>query len=89
MEKKNFVEQFEMGIEEEFATEVRVGVRMPNLSSLEYIHNPEENFVEKLEYYKNAYNENMELNSFNEIQIETIEFFHCEGGFWSDIRDFD
>ena len=88
MDKKDFTKLFQMGIDEEFATEVRVGIRMPDLESLEYIYNPEENFETKLEYYKKAYNDNMELNTFNGIKIEVIEFFHCEGGFWSDIRDF-
>ena len=89
MKKQEFVEAFEKGIEEEFATEVRVGIQMPDLADLEYIHNGEDNFEAKLEYYKKAYNDNMELNTFNQIKIVSIQFFHYEGGFWAEIEDFE
>ena len=89
MTKEEFVRDFELGIEEEFASEIRVGIKMPDLDELEWIHNPYENFAVKLEYYKNAYDDNMRLKAFDQIQIEIIEFFHSEGGFWEEIGDFD
>ena len=36
----------------------------------------------------NAYDDNMYLKTFDKIGIVSLEFFHCEGGFWSDINDF-
>jgi len=89
MTKKEFVEDFELAMNEEFATVVRVGREMPDLSELEYVVNTEENYEAKLEYYKKAYDDNMCLKAFNKIKIVTVEFFHSEGGFWSDIKDFD
>ena len=35
----------------------------------EVIVNSSENFEEKLKYYEKAYNDNLELNTFNKIRI--------------------
>jgi len=81
MNKKIFVEEFMVAIDSKDISEVRVGVSMPTLPELEYIHNPKENLEGKLEYYNKAYNEDMELEVFNGIKIVSIEALHPEGEF--------
>ena len=75
MTKEIFKRKFEAYIEDE-VTKVRVFVKMPDLPELEEIHNPLKNLEKKLEYYLKAYNDNMELNSFNEIKIVGLEYYN-------------
>lgn len=48
---------------------VGVLIEMPNSPKPEIIINEYENFDSKLDYYKNAYNEDLTLKSFNKIKI--------------------
>ena len=42
---------------------------MPDLPSCEIIYNPYENLDKKLEYYLKAYNDNLNLKTFDKIKI--------------------
>jgi len=81
MTKEVFKERFERYIQNK-AIKVRVFVTMPDLPRLEEIRNPLENLEKKLEYYLKAYNDNMELNSFNEIKIVKLEFYNDSYDQW-------
>lgn len=61
-----------------------VGVRisMPNFEKFEVIINPIENFEKKLEYYQNAYTDDLKLKAFNEIKIIGFTF----GNSYADIE---
>lgn len=48
---------------------VAVKVSMSGFEGCEIIINPTNNFQAKLEYYKNAYNDNLTLKTFNGIKI--------------------
>jgi len=75
MTKELFKKKFESYIQKE-VSKVRVFVKMPDLPEFEEIHNPRENLEKKLEYYLRAYDDNMELNSFNEIKIVDLEYYN-------------
>lgn len=51
---------------------IGVFVKAHNLQEPEVIVNPKENLSKKLEYYLNAYNNDMRLNSLHSIQIVAI-----------------
>jgi hypothetical protein len=69
MRKSVFVDQFEELMKNEDTRMIQVYVEMPSLPMPEMIRNPRENFEAKLKYYKNAYNDDMELNTFNGVKI--------------------
>jgi len=48
---------------------VGVKIKMEGFEEAEVIINPITNFDKKLEYYKNAYNDDLTLKSFNGIKI--------------------
>ena len=54
---------------------IRVLITMPNLPKPEIITNPSENVKTKLEYYRVAYNEKLELKNNPVIVIEHYEVF--------------
>ena len=54
---------------------IKVLITMPNLPSPEMIVNPADNVRSKLEYYRNAYNDNLELKNNPVIRIEHYETF--------------
>lgn len=68
--KEELIDIFESCIDGKNGLEVFV--QMPDLPSFEQIYNPIENLPAKLEYYKKAYNDKLELNSFNKIKIVAI-----------------
>ena len=51
---------------------IAVFIKAHNLEEPEMIVNPKENLQKKLEYYLNAYNDDMRLNSLHSIQIVAI-----------------
>ena len=55
---------------------VVVVVQIELFPANEIIINTTENFEAKLNYYKNAYNDNLELNAFNGIKI--VDYYHSD-----------
>lgn len=55
---------------------VAVKIDMRGFSKPEIIINRKENFDDKLDYYKNTYDENLILKSFNGIRI--IDFMYAD-----------
>lgn len=68
MTKERLIQLFNEAEEKEHQF-IAVKIEMPGFPKPELIVNSRENFKEKLEYYKKAYNENLELNTFNKIKI--------------------
>lgn len=66
-------EKFLKGFEENH-NEVVVEVTVPNCPETEIIINPKANFPGKKTYYEKAYNDNLELNTFNQIKIVNYTF---------------
>jgi hypothetical protein len=62
---------------------VGVKIQMQGFEKPEIIINPLENFEEKLEYYKKAYNDDLTLKSFNGIKI--VGFTYADS--FSEIED--
>ncbi|WP_206460420.1 hypothetical protein [Anaerovorax sp. IOR16] len=54
--------------------DVVVEVTVPNCPRTELIINPKENFKGKKEYYDKAYNDDLELKSFDQIKIVSYRF---------------
>jgi len=54
--------------------DVLVEVTVPNCPETEMIVNPRANFPGKKAYYEKAYNDNLELNTFNQIKIVNYTF---------------
>ncbi len=52
---------------------IGIHIKMPKLEKEEIIINSVENLDEKLKYYQGAYNEDLELKTFNEIRITGYE----------------
>jgi hypothetical protein len=52
-----------------YEEKVGVAVTIPGCDKPEIIINPTENLENKLAYYKGAYNDDLELKSFNQIKI--------------------
>jgi hypothetical protein len=48
---------------------VGVSVHLPNLNKPEIIINPIDNYIEKIEYYKNAYDDSLVLKNCKDIYI--------------------
>lgn len=57
---------------------IAVRVTVPNCTMPETIINPRENFDEKLNYYKTAYNEDLTLKAFNKIRIHDFTIVYNE-----------
>lgn len=72
-ELEKFVEFMEESIKE--GKGIQVFIEMPDLPQLEMITNPASNVKAKSEYYKKAYNDNLELKTFNKIKISHYESF--------------
>lgn len=70
---KNLEECFKAA-EREGATWVGVIVKAKNCESSELIINPNVNFATKLEYYKNAYNDDLTLKACKDIKILGFTF---------------
>lgn len=68
--KEMFLNEFD----NEKYNKLTVEVTVPNCPDRELIINNKPNFDGKKEYYKKAYNDNLELNSFNEIKIINYTF---------------
>lgn len=66
-------EEFLNGFEGDF-NEVVVEVTVPNCPETELIINPKANFTGKKAYYEKAYNDELELNTFNQIKIVNYKF---------------
>lgn len=66
--KMNFLDKYDFLISEG-ALYIAVFVKAPNMKEAEMIVNPVENFKTKRDYYDKAYNDDMQLNSFNSIEI--------------------
>lgn len=67
MKKKQFLEYIDWLIGEGF--NLFVSIRQPELKTAEIIFNPHENLKAKRDYYEKAYNDELELISFPEIEI--------------------
>jgi len=65
---KNLELCFETAKEQGF-TYIGIKIHMDGFPLPEIIINPNANFDKKLEYYKNAYNDDLTLKSFNGIKI--------------------
>ena len=72
MEKISFIDAFNTAIEIDDITHIAVKIKQPKGS--EVIIFDREMFESKLEYYKNAYDDDMKLKTFNEISIVNIVF---------------
>jgi hypothetical protein len=67
-ELEKFVEFMDEAIKE--GKGIQVLITMPDLPQPEMITNPACNVKAKSEYYKKAYNDNLELKAYNAIKIE-------------------
>ena len=76
MKKEDFLRDYRGIVSNKNYDGIEVQIQMPNLPRPETIANPRDNFMEKLEYYISAYNENMELKSFTEIKITKVRGTH-------------
>lgn len=70
----NKKETFLKGFDNPNNTRLMVQVTVPDCPEPEMIINPKENFDGKKAYYEKAYNENLELNTFNKIKILDYQF---------------
>lgn len=68
MTKECLIQLFKNAKEKEHRF-IAVKIEMPGFPKPEVIVNSSENFEEKLKYYEKAYNDNLELNTFNKIRI--------------------
>ena len=84
---KDMVLEFNYAIEKKFKL-FAVEVRLPNTSTNEIIINRLAGIRDKLEYYKNAYDENLCLKTNSQVQIvgydfadfvDELKFFDNEG----------
>lgn len=71
MTKKEFVKQYEGAMRQGYRY-IGVEVMVEGNTEPEYIINKASNFNSKLEYYKKAYNDNMQLIANNSIAIVDI-----------------
>ena len=56
------------------ATYMEVYIEMPDLPELEVIRNPIANLCKKVEYYKNAYSDDLTLKTFDKIKIVGVDY---------------
>lgn len=66
--KNKLIEMFELA-KKNNAQYVGVRIKVPNMKKAETILNPKENFDKKLEYYLNAYDDNLKLKANPDIII--------------------
>ena len=78
MDKKKFLEIFETAIGIEDITHISVKVMQPN-GKFEVITFGRDMFGAKYEYYRKAYDDEMKLNTFNQIYITSINFSNDVG----------
>lgn len=71
MTKREFIKQYESAMKQGYKY-IGVEVMMNGNTDPEYIINKASNFNSKLEYYKKAYNDNMQLITNNSISIINI-----------------
>jgi len=82
MNKEYFEKCYRRMMEDEDFADIAVYICMPDLPSLETISNPKGNQEKKLEYYLKAYNDNMQLNTFNQIYIHSLTGWNKSFGYW-------
>jgi len=82
MEKELFKREYLKFMANKDVTKISVHIAMPDLFYLEVITNPRPNFEKKLEYYSRAYNEYMQLNTFNSIYIDNISAWDRNSEIW-------
>jgi len=75
MKKKDFMNILELAKHNEIG--IAVAISMPWLPSEEIIINPPENVQEKIDYYQQAYDDDMKLNMNENIRV--IGAFGVEG----------
>lgn len=68
MNKSNLTKMFELA-KKNNAQYIGVKIKLPNLDKAEIILNPISNFDNKLEYYLNTYDENLEMKINKNIKI--------------------
>ncbi|WP_460292597.1 hypothetical protein [Clostridium tertium] len=73
MNKNKFLNIFETAMDIEDITHISVKVNQPK-GGFEVITFGKDLFKDKYEYYKNAYNDEMQLKTFNKIYISKIDF---------------
>ena len=83
--KEQLIEVFNEAVEV-FADYVAVAIETRGSKGIEVIINPRENFMDKLEYYKKAYSDDLVLNTFDGIKIISACSFNAENNF-EDVRD--
>ena len=76
MDKTEFLNKVDKAIKKGWG--IKVYVTMPNLPKPEIICNPHENIENKKDYYNEAYNDQMELETFNQIQIVDVKFINIK-----------
>jgi len=89
MTKEYFKCNYEQFMADEKYTDIAVYVSMPDLPILEMIQNQRPNFENKYEYYLKAYNDDMELNTFNQIYIHSIMAWDSIELEWVNMVDLD
>jgi len=55
---------------------IGVKIKLPNLNDTETIINPQNNFEEKLKYYKDNYDDDLKLKHNPEVEI--LDFYHSD-----------
>lgn len=73
MSKNKFLEIFETAMDIEDITHIAVKVNQPK-GGFEVITFGKDLFKDKYEYYKNAYDDEMRLKTFDKIYISKIDF---------------
>lgn len=76
MTKKEFLEKLDKAIENGWG--IKVYVEMPDLAKPELVCNPPENVEQKRNYYDDAYNNEMQLESFTQIKIVNSSFLYLK-----------
>lgn len=82
MKKTELERIFKVGIQNENYSHVCVYVSTPSLPEVESIINPRVNMESKLEYYLNAYDDDLKLKANPEITIEDVYLFCTEKDEW-------
>ena len=76
MNKKEFLEKIDGALNNGWG--IKVFIAMPDLPLPEIICNPAENVEGKKAYYDKAYDDEMKLKTFDQIQIKNLEFLHIK-----------
>jgi hypothetical protein len=88
MNKQYFERSYKNFMSDDDITHIGVYVSMPDLPDHETIINSRKNFEKKLKYYLKAYNDDMQLNTFNEIKIEYLSGYSKTQDDWIDSFDY-